>query len=132
MFKQACLMAGLVVVFAGGLVLGNFATTTWPDFSAWFGGGKPLDGIVLDKLKSELDLTPAQAAKIAPIISASCSNLCIVAEEHRAERLALIDEISAAIAPQLTAGQRRRLAAFDAELQNRAPARRDLRIVALY
>jgi Spy/CpxP family protein refolding chaperone len=132
MIKQLCLMAGAVVVFAGGIFAGNFAATTWPGPAGWFGANRPLDALILEKMKSELDLTPAQTARIAPIITAACSDLRLVSEERRAQRLALMDEIGASIAPDLSAEQQHRLEALENELQHRQPVKGDMRIVALY
>jgi hypothetical protein len=132
MLKRIFLIAGGIVLFLGGLGAGHFATTTWPGPGSWFCAGRPLEAVVLDKMKSELDLTPAQMARIGPVISSACSDLRLVSEERHADRLALMDEISATIAPDLSADQQRRLQALEAELQHRTSVKRDMRIVALY
>ena len=132
MIKQALLICATALLFAGGIALGHFATTSWPGPGNWFGAGQPVDATVLDKLKSELNLTPAQAAKIAPIISATCENLLLLSEEQRAQRLAIMDDISTTITPQLSPDQQRRLATLESELQHRPPLKRDMRIVALF
>jgi len=130
--KQAVLIIAAVFLFAGGIFLGHFATTAWPGPSHWFGSRRALDTVVLEKLQSELDLTPAQTTQAAPIIAAACSNLRLLSEESRASRLALLDEVSTSIAPQLSPDQQHRLEALQAELQKRPQAKRDLRIVALF
>jgi hypothetical protein len=132
MIKQILVLAGAVILFLGGLVAGNLATTVWPGPGNWFGSGKPLEAEVLDKLKSELHLTPAQTGQIAPIIAASCANLRLLSEESRARRLTVFDEIGVTIAPGLSPGQRRRLEDLEAEWQNRRSVKHDERIVALY
>jgi len=132
MIKLALVLVGTVCLFSGGLYLGRFATTAWPGPGHWMGAEAPIDTTVLEKLKAELDLTPAQVAQMAPVITAACTNLRLVSEENRAERLALIDEMSATIAPGLSADQQRRLEAMETELQNKTPVKRDMRIVALF
>jgi len=132
MLKQGFFAAAALFVFAGGLYFGHFATTAWPGPAHWLGTSRPLEAVVLDKLKTELRLTPEQTAKIAPVIAAACSDMRLVSEQHRAQRLALLDEAAATIAPELNPAQQQRLQAMEAELQNRQPVKRDLRIVALY
>jgi hypothetical protein len=125
-------MAGMAVLFVGGLFAGHFATTAWPGPGDWLGSDKPLEKVVLDKLKSELRLTPGQTLEIEPIIAASCANLRMLSEERRARRLAILDEIGTGIAPDLTDDQRQRLDALEAQWQNRPVVKRDERIVALF
>jgi hypothetical protein len=132
MVKQTLLVVAAAFVFLGGISAGLFATTNWAGPENWFGSEKPLDAVVVEKLKNELQLTPEQTARVSPIISAACANLRFISEERRAQRLALMDEISANIAPELTSGQRRRLEDLDAEWQNRPTVKRDQRIAALY
>lgn len=132
MLSKTLLLAGAVIVFLGGFLSGRLATTAWPDPLYWFGSGKPLQSVVLDKLQTELRLTPAQTAQIRPIIAGTCANLRLVSEESRAQRLALLDEIGATIAPDLTDTQRHRLEDLEAEWQHRPTVKRDERIVALY
>jgi len=132
MMKQALLVAGTVCVFGGGIVVGHFATTGWPGPRHWMGAEMPIDAAVMGKLKRELGLTPGQTERIGPVIAAACANLRMVSEEKRAERLALMDEIGATIAPDLSAEQQRKLAAMEGALQNRTPVKRDMRIVALF
>jgi hypothetical protein len=125
-------MIAAAVLFAGGAAAGMFATTSWPGPVSWFGQDEALDGIVLKKLTTELDLTPAQTARIAPIVASACADLRMLSEERRARRLELMDEVSTSIAPELTADQQRRLEDLQAEWQNRPTVKRDMRIVALY
>jgi len=132
MLKQTLLLTGAVIVFLAGLLAGHLATTVWPHPENWFGSGRPLQAVVLEKLKGELRLTPAQTARIAPVIAASCANLRLLSEESRARRLALLDEIGVTIAPDLSSQQRRRLEDLEAEWQNRPSLKHNERIVALY
>jgi len=120
------------LLFTGGILAGLFATTAWPGPASWFGRDEALDGIVLKKLKTELNLTPAQTAQIAPIVASACADLRMLSEERRARRLELMDEVSTSIAPELTTDQQRRLADLQAEWQNQPTVKRDMRIVALY
>jgi hypothetical protein len=130
--KRVLVTGGAVVLFGSGIFAGHFATTTWPGPVNWYDPGKPLAGVVLDKLKWQLRLTPAQTAQIAPIVNDACANLRMVSEESRAGRLALLDEVGASIEPDLSAGQEERLEDLQAEWQNRPTIKRDVRIVALY
>lgn len=131
MVKQTLLIAGACVVFLGGIFIGHFATSTIrPGTGRWL--DKPVDAVVLEKFRSELHLTPAQTARLAPVIAAACADLRILSEERHAQRLELLDEIAASIAPELNPDQQRRLEALEAERQNRPPAKRDQRIVALF
>ena len=132
MIKQPLLMAAGLILFVGGLFAGHFATTAWPGPGNWFGSDKPLQNVVLEKLNSELRLTPAQMAQIAPMITDSCANLRMLSEEGRARRLAILDEIATTIAPELSDDQQRRIESLQAEWQNRPTVKRDQRIVALY
>lgn len=129
--RTLSIIAGLVL-FAGGIFAGIFATTSWPGPESWFGADEALDGIVLKKLDAELNLTPAQTARIAPIVASACADLRMLSEERRTRRLELMDEVSTSIAPELTADQQRRLDELQAEWQSRPTVKRDMRIVALY
>jgi hypothetical protein len=130
--RQTLLLAGGVIVFLGGVVLGNLLTAAWGGPGNWFGSEKPLQAAVLDKLKNELRLTPVQTARIGPIIAVSCADLRLVSEQSRARRLEVLDEIGATIGPELNDDQRRRLEDLEAEWQKRPQAKRDERIVALF
>ena len=130
MLRQAAILVAAAALFAGGIYAGNFATLTWP--GQWFGSHTPLDQAVLGKLKSELDLTPDQVARLTPVITAACADIRLVSEENRAERLAVLDEISTSIAPDLSADQQRKLEALETELRTRPVVKRDLRVVALF
>jgi hypothetical protein len=132
LLKQTFLRVAAVSIFLGGLFIGHVAATAWPGPGEWFGANRPLDAVVLDKMKSELRLTPAQTVRIAPVITAACSDMRLLSEERRAGRLALLDEVSASIAPELTPDQQRRLDAVQAEWQKRPSAKRDQRIVSLF
>ncbi|HEX4086821.1 MAG TPA: hypothetical protein VHY22_18045 [Chthoniobacteraceae bacterium] len=132
MLKQAAFILFGIAVFGGGLLIGHFATTQWPGSGSWFGAEKPVDAVALQKLKDELHLTPAQAARIAPVITAACTDLRLLSEERRARRLELLDDISATIAPELTADQQRHLEQFEAESRDHTGSKRDQRIVALF
>jgi hypothetical protein len=96
------------------------------------GAEMPVEAAVMGKLKTELGLTPKETEQIEPVIAAACTNLRLVSEEQRAERLALMDEIGATIGPDLSPEQQRKLEAMEGELQNRTPVKRDMRIVALF
>ena len=132
MVKQTLLIVAVVGLFLGGLLSGHFATTAWPGLGNCFSSNQPLDAVVLDKLKSELRLTPAQTAQVAPVITAACSEMRLLSEEGRSRRLALLDEVGATIAPELSPAQQRRLEAVEAEWQKHPPLKRDQRIVALF
>jgi hypothetical protein len=132
LIRRPLLMAASVILFLSGLFAGHFATTAWPGAGNWFGSEKPVDQVVLDKLNTELRLTPAQTARITPIITASCTDLRILSEEGRAQRLAVLDEVGATIAPDLSDDQQRRLESVQAEWQTHPPVKRDQRIVALF
>ena len=103
--------------------------TAWPRPGQLVWERAPVDTEAMEKLSSELDLTPEQTARIEPIITAACTDLRLLAEEHRAERLALMDEIGATIAPELTEDQQRRIEALEEEWQARPPTKRDMRIM---
>jgi hypothetical protein len=130
MFTKASLIVLACALFAGGLLIGHFATTNWP--GTRFGSARSLDTLVLDKLKSELDLSPSQTAQIAPVISNACCDLRLALEEHRAQRLAILDEVGTTISPDLTPDQQRRLEALEIETQRRPSIKGDRRIVALF
>jgi hypothetical protein len=132
MIKLAVGVVGTVLLFASGIYLGHFATTAWPGPGHWLGSEQPVDTAVLDKLKVELRLSPAQMAQVAPVITEACANLRMISEEHRAERLAVMDEVCTTISQDLSAEQQRQLAALEVELQKKAPVKRDMRIVALF
>ena len=53
-------------------------------------------------------------------------------EEHRAQRLAILDEVGTTISPDLTPDQQRRLEALEIETQRRPSITGDRRIVALF
>lgn len=130
MARQVLVVVLGALLFAGGIYAGHFATIAWP--GTWAVKEDHLDAVVLDKLKSELHLTPEQTARITPVIAAACTNLQQASEERRAERLAVMDEISTTIAPQLSPDQQKKLNALDLEMQNRVPVKRGMRIVALF
>jgi len=132
MVKQALLLAGAVLVFSGGAFIGLYSTTLWPTPESWLYREDPLDGAVLGKLTTELRLTPEQSARIEPIIQRACADLQLISEEHHAQRLALLDEMSTTITPILTPEQQVRIEALEGEWQTRPPVKRDMRIVALF
>ena len=132
MLKQAALIVFGFAVFGGGLMIGHFATTQWPGPRSWFGVEAPVDAVALEKLKDELHLTPAQEARVAPVITAACTDLRLLSEENRARRLEMLDDITATIAPDLTPDQQRRLEQFQEESRDHTGVKRDQRIVALF
>jgi hypothetical protein len=129
--KQPLLLAAAVIIFLAGLIAGRLAAPLWRGPQYWFSSGKPVESVVLAKLQRELQLTPAQTERIAPFIALSCAKLRLLSEESRARRLALMDEIGATIAPDLTTTQRRRLEELEAEWQKR-PSKHEERVVAMY
>jgi len=130
--RRALSLIAAALLFAGGIAAGLYATTAWPGPSGWFGPEDAVDGMVLKKLTAQLDLTPKQTAKVAPIVASACTDLRIIGEERRAESLEVMDELSTSIAPELTADQQQRLEGLQSEWQNRPTVKRDMRIVALY
>lgn len=78
MLKQALLAVAGIALFVGGGFAGHFATTDWPGPVNWF--GRPLDAVVLEKLTTELQLTPDQAARVAPVIKDACSDMRMISE----------------------------------------------------
>jgi hypothetical protein len=132
MMKQALLVAGAAVLYVGGILAGHFATTGWPGPNRWLWAEAPTNMEALNKLKSELDLSPEQAARIAPIVAEACEKMRVASEEHRAQRLELMDEVSTTIWPDLSPNQQKKLEAMETEMQKRIPVKSDMRIVALF
>jgi hypothetical protein len=132
MVKQSVRVLAGVLLFLAGIGIGDFATTAWPGPSTWLGYDEPVATVVMQKLQKELRLTPDQVARISPIVTASCTELRLISEQRRAQRLEMLDEIGTSIAPYLSADQQSRLDDLEADWQHRPQVKRDQRIVALY
>jgi len=132
MVKQGLMGVAALALFGGGIMMGHYAATQWPGPRSWMALDQPLDAATLDKLRCELELTPAQEKRLAPVITAACTDLRLLSEENRARKLDLLDEISATIAPDLTPDQKRMLEAYEEESRAHTPVKRDPRIVALF
>jgi Spy/CpxP family protein refolding chaperone len=105
------LAVGFLLVFLAGLTTGSFA---WK----WHGhpwGPPPgeLGQRLNERLRHELRLTPAQAAKIAPIIEQSAKKLEAIRVESAQRVRQTFVETHRQIAPQLTPEQRTKLAAME-------------------
>jgi hypothetical protein len=132
MVKKTTRLLATILIFLGGISIGYLATTAWPNPRAWLGSDDPIDTVVLKKLQRELHLTGKQTTQIAPIITRACTDLRLLAEEGRARRLDLLDEIGTDISPLLSDDQQQRLDTLQSEWQAQPPAKREMRIVALY
>jgi hypothetical protein len=122
--RQAFLLGGALLLFAAGLLAGRSTLLAWP--------AQDTETAALKKINSELNLTPAQVAQVAPIVRAACEDLRLVAEDDKAQRLAILDETGAMLAPGLSPEQRERLEALQGEWQHHPSVRRNQRIVALF
>jgi Spy/CpxP family protein refolding chaperone len=106
------LAVGFLLVFFAGAATGSFAWK-WHR-RPW---GPPQAGVLAerinDRLRHELDLTPAQSAKIAPLIEQSAKKLETIRRESARRVRQTLAETHQQISPELTPEQRKKLAAIE-------------------
>jgi Spy/CpxP family protein refolding chaperone len=106
------LAIGFLLVFFAGVATGSFVWK-WHE-RPW---GPPRAGALAerinDRLRHELDLTPEQSAKIAPIIEQSAKKLEAIRLESARRVHQTFTETHEQISPNLTPEQRKKLAAIE-------------------
>lgn len=106
------LAVGFLLVFLAGIATGSFAWK-WHKRS-W---GPPQSGALAqrinERLRYQLELTPEQAAKIAPIIEESAKKLETIRLESARRVHQTLTETHVQISPNLTPEQRKKLAAIE-------------------
>lgn len=106
------LAVGFLLVFLAGVTTGSFAWK-WHRH-AW---GSPRSGALAqhmnERLRDELGLTPAQSAKIAPIVEENAKKLEAIRIESARRVRQTFRETHLQISPDLTPEQRKKLAAME-------------------
>jgi Spy/CpxP family protein refolding chaperone len=106
------LAIGFLLVFLAGVATGSFVWK-WQKHP-WH--GRRADALaehINERLRHELDLTPAQAAKIAPIVEESAKKLETIRRESARRVRQTFTDTNLKISPELTPEQRKKLAAMD-------------------
>ena len=115
--KWKLLLAALLVFVAGGTTGGLLCSIHVRH--RFF--GPPHSGAVGDRmrehLKRALDLTPEQAAKIAPVVDATTAKLEAIRVETAQRVRSAMEEAERQISPELTPEQQKKLEALKAEHQ---------------
>jgi len=132
MIKLTVLCMAAVVLFGAGIWTGWLAVFVWPAKQSFLKQDQHLETRVLEKLKSELKLDPSQVARVTPIVNAACNDFRMLAEERKARRLEILDEISTTIAPDLNSDQQKRLEALEEEWRLHRSQKDSQRVVALF
>jgi Spy/CpxP family protein refolding chaperone len=110
----------LLLVFVAGVVTGGFLTALHVHR---FILGPPHSGVLAgqmrEHLRRELQLTPDQMAKIAPVIDSTTAKLEAIRVETAERVRNAMDESASAINPQLTPEQQKKMAALREEHRHR-------------
>ncbi len=100
------LVAGFFLVFAAGIATGAFVSATrWHHF----GPGRAHHRSLAERMQTRLNLTPAQVAKMKPILDHAANTLEQIRRETTRRVHEALAEVDRELAPELTAEQRTRL-----------------------
>lgn len=102
------LVVGFLLVFLAGIATGSFVWK-WHE-RPWPPRAGALAERINDRLRHELNLTPEQSAKIAPIIEQSAKKLETIRLESARRVHQTFTETHLQISPNLTPEQRKKLA----------------------
>ena len=104
------LIAGFLLVFVAGGITGAFVGGSYARYH-FFELRHPerIGGAMKDRLRTELDLTPEQLAKISPIIDKTTSQLRDIRRDTGRRVRQIIAEAHGQMATQLTDEQRQKL-----------------------
>lgn len=124
------LIAGFILAFLAGVAAGTFFT--FHEGRQWHGGfGRHSHSVaerMRDRITSQLDLTPEQMAKVAPILDHAVNELQKIRTETGAKVREVMSETNRAVKPLLTDAQREKLAQIDRATEGkrggRHPSRR--------
>ncbi len=107
----AKLIAGFILAFlAGGAAGGYFAFQNAPRWRADYGHHPHLlTERLRDRIRTQLDLSPEQLAKIEPILDRAGKQLQAIRVETGGKVRQVMAETNRALQPELTAAQRQRL-----------------------
>lgn len=117
-------LAGLVL-FASGLVVGVFGSRLWHDrgtLALLHGDPRHFAEFVVRHLSSDLDLTPAQQAKLRPIVMETAKKLAKIRKEQEPKIQAVMDADTKAIKQLLTPDQVEKYEAILKRLKERREA----------
>ena len=104
------LIVGFLLVFFAGAMTGSWiGASRAREFAHPPRHSHKLHDRMRERLQRQLDLTPDQIAKVAPIIDQTASKLEAIREESARRVGEIFDESHRQIAPELTAEQRTKL-----------------------
>ncbi len=111
------LVAGFILAFLAGAVAGAFLA--FHEGRQWHGSfGRHSHSVaerMRDRIKSQLDLTPEQMAKVAPILDRAVHELQQIRSETGAKVRQVMSETDQSLKPLLSEEQRKKLARIEKE-----------------
>jgi hypothetical protein len=111
------LVAGFILAFLAGAATGAFFT--FHEGRQWHGSfGRHPHSVaerMRDRVKSQLDLTPEQMAKVAPVLDRAVNELQQIRSETGAKVRQVMSETDQSLKPLLSDEQREKLARIEKE-----------------
>jgi hypothetical protein len=120
------LISGLLLVLVLGILVGSIATGFYLKhrFAPFARGSKAKETFIIEKLSRELNLTPTQKAKVAPIVKQMIEKRREYYVQIRPEVKGIMDQGFSQIKQELNEDQKKKLDALREKYERRRAERR--------